>query len=92
MESRLRQSIAGGAQKAFAIPDAPQYDSPPCVSAGAVRKVDVSPAIIRNRGWYIVPCRGVATEEQCVTTVDEAPLPQARRRPSLGLISASKIR
>ena len=27
-------------------------------------------------------CR--ATQEQCVTTVDEAPLPRARRRPSLG--------
>ena len=84
VESRLRQSIAGGAQKASAIPDAPQYESPPCVSAGAVRKVDVSPTIIRNRGWYIVPRRGIATEEQFVTTVDEAPLPHTRRQPSLG--------
>ena len=84
VESRLRQSIAGGAQKASAIPDAPQYESPPCVSAGAVRKVVVSPTIIRNRGWYIVPCRGIAIEEQFVTTFDEAPLPHARRRPSIG--------
>ena len=84
VESRLRQEITGGAQKASAIPDAPQYESPPCVSDGGVRKVDVSPKIVRNPGWYIVPCRAIATEEQCVTTVDEAPLPRARRRPSLG--------
>ena len=84
VESRLRQAIAGGAQKASAIPDAPQYESRPCVSDGGVRKVDVSPKIVRNPGWYIVPCRAIATEEQCVTTVDEAPLPRARRRPSLG--------
>ena len=31
-----------------------------------------------------MPCRMIATEEQCVTTVNEAPLPQARRRPSIG--------
>ena len=84
VESRLRQAIAGGAQKASAILDAPQYESPPCVSDGGVRKVDVSPKIVRNPGWYIVPCRAIATEEQCVTTVDEAPLPRARCRPSLG--------
>ena len=84
VESRLRQAIAGGAQKASVIPDAPQYESPPCVSDGGVRKVDVSPKIVRNPGWYIVPCRAIATEEQCVTTVDEAPLPRARCRPSLG--------
>ena len=52
VEPRLRQSIAGGAQKASAIPDAPQYGSTPCVSAGVVRRVDVSPTITRNRGWY----------------------------------------
>ena len=67
------------------LSDDPQYESPPCVSDGGVRKVDVSPKILRNLGWYIVPCRAIATEEQCVTTVDEAPLPQARRRPSIGL-------
>ena len=83
-ESRLGQSIAGGAQKASVIRDAPQYESPVCVSGGGVRKVDVLPKIVRNLGWYIVPCRAIATEEQCVTIVDEAPLPRARRRPSLG--------
>ena len=84
VESRLRQAIVGGAQKASAILDAPQYESPSCVSDGGVRKVDVSPKIVRNPGWYIAPWRTIATEEQCVTTVDEAPLPRARRRPSLG--------
>ena len=84
MESCLGQSPARGVQKASAIRDAPQHESPPCVSDGGVGKVDVSPKIVRNPGWYIVPCRAIATEEQCVTTVDEAPLPRARRRPSLG--------
>ena len=85
VESYLGQSIVGGTQKAPVISDAPQQDPPPFVSAVGVRKFDISPPrIIRNRGWYIVPCIAVATEEQCVTTVDEAPLPQARRRPSIG--------
>ena len=84
LESCLFQSTARGVQKASAIRDAPQHESPVCVSGGGVRKVDVSPKIVRNIGWYIVPCRAIATEEQCVTNVDEAPLPQARRRPSLG--------
>ena len=81
--SCLGQSIARGVQKASAIRDAHKHESTPCVSAVGVRKL-THPRIIRNRGWYIVPCRAIATEEQCVTTVDEAPLPQARRRPSIG--------
>ena len=76
MESCLGQSPARGVQKASAIRDAPQYESPPCVSDWGVREVDVSPKILRNPGWYIVPCRAIATEEQCVTTVDAAPLPR----------------
>ena len=84
VESCLGQSPARGIPKAFAIRDAPQHESPSCVSDGGVRKVDVSPKIVRNPGWYIVPCRAIATEEQCVTTVDEAPLPRARCRPSPG--------
>ena len=84
VESRVGQSIAGWTQKASALRDAPQHESPVCVSGGGVRKVDVSPKIVRNLGWYIMPCSAIATEEQLVTTVDEAPLPQATRRPSLG--------
>ena len=84
VESCLGQSVAGGVQKASAIRDAPQHESPPCVSDGGVRKVDLSPKIVRNLGWYIVPGRTIATEEQCVTNVDEAPLPRVRRRPSIG--------
>ena len=84
MWSRVSDSRLRAAHRRPHIPDAPQYESPPCVSDGGVRKVDVSPKIVRNPGWYIVPCRAIATEGQCVTTVDEAPLPRARRRPSLG--------
>ena len=85
VESRLGQSTASAVKKSSVIRDAPQQEPPPCVSAVGVRKFDISsPRIIRNRGWYIVPCRAIATEEQCVTTVGEAPLPQARRRPSIG--------
>ena len=79
-ESRLGQSIAGGVQKASLIRDAPQQEPPPCVSRFNLS----SPKIIRNRGWYIVPSRAIATEKQFVTTTYEAPLPQARRRPSVG--------
>ena len=38
----------------------------------------------RDRRWYIEPCRAIATEKQFVTIVNEALLPQARRRPSIG--------
>ena len=85
VESHLRQSIVGGAQKGPVICDAPQQEPSPFVSALGVRKFVISPSrIIRNRRWYILPCRAIATEEQCVSTVDEAPLPQARCRPSIG--------
>ena len=83
MESRLGQSIARGIEKISAIPEGP-HESPLCVSAGGVRKVGVSLRIIKNRGWYIVPCRAVVTEKQVATTVDEAPLPQVPRRASVG--------
>ena len=83
VELGLGQSTARGVQ-ASVICDAPQYESPVSVSGGGVREVVVSPKIARNLRWYIVLGRAIATEEQRVTTVDEAPLPQARGRPSLG--------
>ena len=79
VQSCVCQSIA-----ASAICDASQQEAPRCVSTARVRKSDSpSPRIIRNCGWYIVSCRAIAIEDQCVSTVDEALLPQARRRPSI---------
>ena len=60
VESCLGQSPARGVQKASAIRDAPQHESPVCVSGAGVIKVVVSPKIVRNLWWYIVPCRAIA--------------------------------
>ena len=55
VESHLGQSIVGGTQRAPATRDVPQHESTVCVSGGGVRKVDMSPKIVRNHGLYIMP-------------------------------------
>ena len=87
-ESHLGQSIVGGTQKAPATLDAPQHESPVCVSAGEMGKFNTPPPqVVKNRGWCVVvpgrpPSASVATDEQSLVTVDEAPQPRSRR-PSL---------
>ena len=87
-ESHLGQTIVGGTKKAPATLDAPQHESPVCVSAGEIRKFNTPPPqVVRNRGWCVVvpgrpPSASVATDEQSLVTVDEAPQPRSRR-PSL---------
>ena len=63
-------------------------ETPRCVSAGEIRKFNTPPPqVVRNRGWCVVvpgrpPSASVATDEQSLVTVDEAPQPRSRR-PSL---------
>ena len=56
--------------------------------SGEIRKFNTPPPqVVRNRGWCVVvpgrpPSASVATDEQSLVTVDEAPQPRSRR-PSL---------
>ena len=66
-------------------------ETPRCVSAGEIRKFNTPPPqVVRNRGWCVVvpgrpPSASVATDEQSLVTVDEAPQPRSRRPSRLPL-------